>query len=398
MFVLKTEAELTAMTAEQRDAYAVEKQKHDAEQVSKKINEEVEKQTTELKSTVDSLTLQLKEMRENPTTNVDKRKEELVSVMKQLKEICEKGGKGEVIIKTLLQRSGITNDQNAFDLTTIGQLAHRKLSVLDWLMRYAVTINDNNNSGVIRYYDWDENTIARAAASIAEGASFPESTAVFKKGTISIQKIGDSLPVTEEFFEDDARFASELEMFLMTNVDIEIDRQLINGDGTSNTLTGLVSSSNAYTPVASGISHASIYDLCVKVAEDITTLGGAKYMPDTILMNPADANKMKLTKDANYNYVLPPFVTNAGVQIDGMTVIQDAAVTANTMVVFDSRFARIYNKSGVEVSRGLVNAQFTADEETLKVRKRLAFLVRNADKGGFRKVTSISAALTTLAS
>ena len=40
MFVLKTEAELTAMTAEQRDAYAVEKQKHDAEQVSKKINEE----------------------------------------------------------------------------------------------------------------------------------------------------------------------------------------------------------------------------------------------------------------------------------------------------------------------------------------------------------------------
>jgi hypothetical protein len=35
--------------------------------------------------------------------------------------------------------------------------------------------------------------------------------------------------------------------------------------------------------------------------------------------------------------------------------------------------------------------------ETLKVRTRLAFLIRGADEGGFRKVTSISAALALLA-
>jgi hypothetical protein len=45
----------------------------------------------------------------------------------------------------------------------------------------------------------------------------------------------------------------------------------------------------------------------------------------------------------------------------------------------------------------MINAQFTSDFRTIKARKRLAFLIREADKTGFRRVTSISAALTTLA-
>jgi hypothetical protein len=49
------------------------------------------------------------------------------------------------------------------------------------------------------------------------------------------------------------------------------------------------------------------------------------------------------------------------------------------------------------LSRGYTGSQFVEDMMTLKARKRLALLVRTADKGGFAKVTSISAALTTLA-
>ena len=43
------------------------------------------------------------------------------------------------------------------------------------------------------------------------------------------------------------------------------------------------------------------------------------------------------------------------------------------------------------------NNQFNEDELTIKARKRLLLLVKNGDRTGFRKVTSISAALTTLA-
>jgi hypothetical protein len=66
------------------------------------------------------------------------------------------------------------------------------------------------------------------------------------------------------------------------------------------------------------------------------------------------------------------------------------------MFMGDSRYVRCYEKSGVVLSEGTINAQFTSDMRTLKAKKRLLLLVREADKSGFRKVTSISAALTAL--
>ena len=106
---------------------------------------------------------------------------------------------------------------------------------------------------------------------------------------------------------------------------------------------------------------------------------------------------MKLKKDANNNYILPPFVTRDGQEVAGIVIVENNGQTANTMVVGDSRFPRIYEAAGFTISRGLVNNQFLEDTITIKVRRRLGLLVREADKTGFLKVTSISAALTTLA-
>jgi hypothetical protein len=401
MFKLKNEAELTAMTPEQRDAYAVSKQTFEAEEVTKRVAEEVAKEVAKItdvqKVQLETLALELKAMKENPVTETSKREVELKETVGKISEIVKGGNaSANVVVKALLLRAGIANNEQAVDLMDIGQLAHRRLSAYDIFPK--IKVSESNNNGIIRYYDWDTATSVRAAASIAEGAAFPESTATFAKGNVTIEKIGDTLPVTEEFFEDEAMFASELEFFLMTNVDLIVDNQIINGDGTSNQLDGLVNRATAYTAAASGISDASIYDLIVKLKEDISATGGSKYQPDFAVMNIVDINKMKLKKDANENYVMPPFVDRAGNVVDGITIVECNAVTANTMVLGDSRFAKIYEKTGVEVSKGMVNAQFVEDEMTLKVRRRIAFLIRNADQAGFKKVASISADLVTLAS
>jgi|6_EtaG_2_1085325.scaffolds.fasta_scaffold03131_9 hypothetical protein len=306
-----------------------------------------------------------------------------------------KGENGTVELKATTVRANITNNEQAQDLTTIGQLATGRMRAIDL---FPTITMGNNDNGTVRYYDWDEATTVRAAAMLAEGDTFPESEAKWEKFSIDLKKIGDSLPVTEEFFEDEAMFAAELEMFLRLNVDLVANDQVINGDGTGNNLTGLVTSSPGYVPVASGISDASIYDLIVKVKEDIETDQDAKYMANFALMNIADVNLMKLKKDANENYIMPPFVDRSGNVVDGITIVVDNKVAANTMIMGDSRFGRKYEKNGVQLSRGVVNAQFVEDTETLKVRKRMLLLVRNVDQTGFRKVTSISAALTTLAS
>ena len=363
----------------------------------KAINEKLSALASDvtLKEEVVRLAAELKAFKEAPKENEKiSLKDELKSNKETLKSIA-KGSNEEIQLKALSARSTITGNQMAYDLPDIGQLATRKLSMYDVFPK--LQIGAGNTNGTIRYYDWDENTIARASAAVAEGAVFPESTAKFKIGTITLQKIGDTLPITEEFFEDEQMFAAELGMFLDTNVKLEIDRQLMLGDGTGNTLTGLVASVPAFAPVASGITDASIYDLIIKVSEAITNTGGAKYSPDIVLMNIVDINKMKLKKDANKNYVMPPFVSRDGQQVGSINVIESNITPANTCVLGDRRFGKIYEMGDVVISKGLVNAQFTADELTLKARKRIAFLVRSADKGAFKAVTSISAALTTLA-
>ncbi len=322
--------------------------------------------------------------------------DELKEKNEDLKKLAKGEGSKEIEVKALTLRSQITNNSNAFDLPDIGQLATRKLSMYDIFPK--MRLSKGNHNGVIRYYDWDEATISRAAAMVAEGAAFPESEAKWKRGTIVLQKVGDTIPVTEEFFEDEAMFAAELGLFLRTNVELKVDDQIANGDGTGNNLTGLFASIDAYSPAASAIQDASIYDLIVKVKEAITSVGGSKYTPDVVILNIADINKMKLKKDNNDNYIMPPFVSRDGQNVDGMVVIESNIVTANTMVVGDRRFGRIYEMPGMSIEKGYVGTQFTEDEMTLKVRTRLAFLIRAADKGGFRKVTDITAALTTLAS
>jgi HK97 family phage major capsid protein len=367
------------------------------EAIKTKLENSVSKEDFEaVKAEAIRLATEFKAIQEKGTTE---KKLSLKDALKEhaeiIKLIANRVTEKEVVVKALLQRSAIDGNENAYDLPEIGALSTRKLSLYDLFPK--LNIGKGNKNGTVRYYDWDEATIVRAAAAVAEGAAFPESTAKFKKYAVTIQKVGDTLPVTEEFFEDESLFAAELEMFLKVNVELEVDRQLYEGDGTGNTIVGLMSSINSYDlPATGSIQAPNIYDLIEKVDEQITTLGGSKFTPDVVIANKATINRMKLAKDANDNYILPPFVSRDGRDVGGKVVIESNIFGDNELVVGDRRFARIYEIDGITMSKGTVNTQFSEDEMTLKVRKRLAFLIRNCDKKGFRKVLDIDAALAAL--
>lgn len=291
-------------------------------------------------------------------------------------------------------RSSVTNSTQSLRLNDIGQLAHRKLSARDIFP--VVPVGEGSN-GVIRYADWDADTTVRAAAMVEEGAAFPESTAKWEEFSLNLVKIGDTIPVSEESLKDIPRFAAELNQFLEVNVALVEDTQLVSGDGTGQNMTGIYTSAPTYTAAASGITDASLYDLIVKMSEGITGAYGSKYAPNFAMMNIVDINKMKLKKDSNNNYIIPPFVTDGGMRVDGILVMEVNALTADTMVLGDSRYAKIYEVDGYSISTGHTGDQFVEDLVTLKARKRENLLVRNVDKTGFLKSTGIAADLVTLA-
>jgi hypothetical protein len=384
------------ITQEQLDALSAKVEGYKAQDVEvSTLKTELEalkgKETIE-KSVFENLQEQVNQLKEMGTSQEVKRT--LVDEIKENKEALKniaKGGNAEVVLKADTLRASIATNPHVELVDGIGQLQRKKRSLYDLFRK--IPVGAGNHNGTIAYVDWDEATVVKAAASVAEGVAFAESTAKFKGYTLALQKIGDSLPVSEEFFNDEVMAAAELDMFLEANVLDKVASQIVVGDNTGTNLKGLVSSAPAYTAAASGITDANIYDLIAKVSEDITSAGGAKYAPDFVAMNIADINKLKLKKDSTYNYV---FNFNDP-RIGALNIVEDNNVVANTLYLGDSRFARIYEMGGVVVSKGFNGTDFAEDMMTLKARKRLAFLVREADKTGFRKVASISAALTTLA-
>lgn len=358
---------------------------------------------TELKAVKEDFELELKKVQDHAdkldvklqSKNMETKTISLAQELKEKKEgiksLMAGNGTQDLEVKALTNLASVSNNALGFFIPEITQLGTKERSLYNVLPKVAVS--DSNNGGVVRYRDWDEATTVRAAAMVAEGAAFPESTAKFQWYSENLRKVGDTLPVTEEFFEDEAQAAAELEMFLNINVNLVIDSQLINGDGTGQNLKGLLNVCPAYTPVASGIAAPNLKDLAIKVKNDITRSRGSKYAPDMVLVNSATMEGLILKKDANNNYI---FDENTGT-IGGLFVVVDENTPDNQMIVGDRRYARIYEKTGIVLTKGMPNAQFLEDELTIKARKRMLFLVKTGDRTGFRKVTSISAALTTLA-
>ena len=366
--------------------------KYDAEEV-KQIMSSID----DVKEIADSAALEINSLKNGKGEKDARTVEEVVKEkFEELKTVFTEGRVKtfNVTKADLLASTAITNSTAGQMDPNVSPLAHRKLTMYDLFRKIPVA---KDNGGSVKYIDWDEATTARAAAMIAEGGVFPESTAKWAEFSIDLKKVGDTIPVSEEMLVDHAKFAGELEEFLATNVALEIDDQLLTGAGTTVNMFGVKTRATAYTAPASGMTDASIYDLIPKIAEDITKGKGSKFRPNIALMNLSTINSYKLKKDANNNYIVPPFVDRSGNVIDGIAVIENNNVPDNEVIVGDSRYARIYEGAeGYSITVGEVDAQFAEDMKTLKARKRMNLLIKGSEQAAWRKVASISAALVLL--
>lgn len=317
--------------------------------------------------------------------------EEISENKETIKAIASGDKNAEVEIKALSNRASIANNTEAIRLSDIGQLGVKRRALYDFFPK--VQVGNGNHNGTIAYIDWDEDTTVRAAATVAEGATFPESTAKFAEYTKKLQKIGDTLPVTEEFMEDEVLASSELSKFIGINVNTVIDTKIAVGAGGANDVEGLYTAAPSYTPVASSIPDANIKDLVRKMRTAIVKTRGSKYSPNFVAANSDTIDRYFLKKDGENNYM---FDSETGT-IAGLAIVEDNNLTDNTLVVGDGRYGTIYEKGGVVLSEGFGDGQFVGDMKTIKARVRMLFLIRNVDKTGFLKCTNITTALATLA-
>lgn len=399
MFIKKTQAEIDKMTPEHAEDYFAAKEAYELAQRDAAIKAAVEPIEAQLKTAVEKaeqLGLKLVELETKGSATEDNQiRKEFEANKEAIKAIVKGGSKEEVTIKAVTNRASIANNPNQMLLPGIGELQHRPLTVFESVTQKTITAKQND-AGVIRYSDWDSATTVRAAAMRAEGAAFPESTAKFKTTTIPIEKVGDTLVVTEEFGEDADEFQNELVPFLNDNVMLVIDNQIMNGGGTSNELKGIRTVAPVYVPAGVGLQAGTIYDLIKFMKSDVKK--DTKFMPDTVWMNESVYNTMTSEKDLNGQYIIPPFVSRDTYNVAGMNIVVTETVPNNQLVIGDSKKASLYNKGEFLISEGYKGDQFIEDTYTIKARKRICFLIKDSDKGAFRQSTNISGNILTLES
>lgn len=294
--------------------------------------------------------------------------------------------------KADLVRAGIATNTYALDIPGVGQLDRNNNTLYNFLSK--VPVGPGQHNGTIRYLDWNNGTTVRAGANVAENTAIPESTATFSVLTLALEKVGDTLPVSEEFFEDETLAAAELGLFLERNVLDAVNAGLIAGDGVPPNFQSLTTRSTAYAPiVADAITAPNLSDLLLEMIQATLESSDAKYSPNFSLMPTNEIIGLRQSKTTDGDYVF----NSPNERVPELQFLVDNNVTADTCFVGDSRYATIYEMPGIELSVGYTNDQFGVDMMTLKARKRLAMLIRNANQTGFRYCDSIAADLVTLA-
>lgn len=221
-------------------------------------------------------------------------------------------------------------------------------------------------------------------ATVAEGAKKPYVRFDnFDIVTESLSKIAGLTKLTDEMVEDHDFMAAWINTQLLYELSVAEESQLLNGDGAGSNLTGLLNRSGLQTMEAA--SAAELPDTIYKANTAISL--ATPLTGDAVLINPADYQNIRLTKDANGQYMGGGYFTgpygNGGVMVDpplwGMRTVQTQAVPVGTVVVGAFRQgATILRKGGVRVDSTRTNVDdFENNLVTFRAEERLGLMVQH---------------------
>lgn len=213
-------------------------------------------------------------------------------------------------------------------------------------------------------------------ASVAELDAMPEKDYDYEEKSTKVEKIGVHNKHSREMAEDLPSIVTDIENELVRDLELKIDDQILAGDGTGNNLTGIRQNETAFNAGSfSGqlSGNANRFDV-LNVA--VGQVYNKDFQPNYIVLHPEDVTGMNLEKDADGNYVMPPFTTSDRQRVRGIPVITNTGVTAGDFLVGD--FSRSIVKVKRDVAVEMTNTDqddFVKDRFTVRASARLSHRV-----------------------
>ena len=265
--------------------------------------------------------------------------------------------------KTLMQTSA-GYDPNTARLPGFVEDATRPISLLD-----IIPLSQTDTDTIIYM---EETTRTHAAAEKAEGVAYAESTFVFTERTSPVQKITDSLPVTDEQLGDAPFVASYINERLAFGVRQRLDLQVLVGNGTPPNLKGIKNVSNILTTAKGG---DPIPDAFYKAMVAIRVTGRAQ--PTHHIIHPTNWQTVRLLRTADGVYIWGAPSDSGIDRMWGLPVVVSDNDSAGTGYVgsFQPAWITLVERAGVQVEIGHIGDQFVQGKRTIRAQMRAAFIL-----------------------
>jgi HK97 family phage major capsid protein len=377
------------MTVEQKTAW--EQQNEDMEKLASEIrqeekyNSQVKNMESEVKAGAEVRNVAIHDDQKAPAKTLGQKLMETEAFQKFInqgaKNITSKVDYNPLLqTKTLLTETGYPPKVVRDDLIVPTALRNPN-SVID--------LFDVISTDQYQYKYLEETTFTNNAAEVAEGNAFGESALAFTENTENIRKFGVSIPVTEELLADVSAVQGYLDSRLRTMLQLRLDSELLNGNGTAPNITGILNKSGIntfdYATFAGNLKRiGQIYQAITEIRKD------AFVEPDAIIMHPSDWYDVVTEVNAvTTSGALQPLFVGAGMMngspqasIWGVPVVASTAISAGTALVGSfggGQAVHIVSRAGMEVAMSDSHDDFfTKDKVMMKASLRLGFPIYRA--------------------
>ena len=238
-----------------------------------------------------------------------------------------------------------------------------------WILNFVTT--GNTTAAALIWYD--ESQKEGDFAITAEGTIKPLVQYKFVRKSSDYSKAAGRTTITEEFDTDYPRLVSTIKTLMQQDCRLAMNEII---------LTDLITNASpyAYNGLDGDIADPDDY---AAMGAAIAQLQSLRYAPNVLVLNPADAWRMRLQKGNDGHWIMPPFTWN-GQTYEFGNVIVDPDVTVGNFFIGDGSVYTVLMKGDIIVRIGYASStnDFESNQYTMIVEQYFYNYISTARKAG----------------
>ena len=411
MFEYKTIAEIELMDAAQKDLYATEKRAYEKTQSELAVTEATKdlankQELADVDAKLKTALEEIETLKENGKVNGTKKGELSELFEKNSKDFNTKDSHRSVAhtIKAaaLMTTANITPVAAGGFSPLFNNYIDNEVGEVPKPDNFVMNLVDvRTQLGTESIYYSDRVNEEGDAEFIGEGALKPLADAEWKTSKKNIKEVALRWKLTKRLMNHAPSVETDFREHASQLIEQKMDTIALVGDEGTNTdeFDGLALLSDAFVvppSLANYYEQTNIYDV-INAVSTFVRLNNFKGQL-TCVLNTVWKAKMQGIKDANFNYIIPPFVTPDGNTVGEVRVQFENKMPEAKILLGDLKKYKLVIAENVEYDEGYENDDFSKNLVSRKLEAFLGSYKKDSDAGSiiYDDITTVLTAITVL--